>query len=66
MLFFFRFYNKKRTYDPIDYTCIDETDFWIVDEDRPVELDVEDLENILYEEWSISINELEGSSSPIG
>ena len=65
-LFFFRFYNKKRTYDPIDYACIDETDFWIVDEDRPVELDVEDLENILYEEKSIPINEMEGSSSHIG
>ena len=66
MFFFFRLYNKKRTYDPIDYACVDETDFWIVDEDRPVELDVKDLENILYEEWSISINELEGSSSSIG
>ncbi|RVW27608.1 hypothetical protein CK203_099113 [Vitis vinifera] len=65
MFFFFRFYNKKRIYDPIDYACIDETDFWIVDEDRPVELDVEELENLLYEEGSIPINEVEGSSSHI-
>ena len=44
MFLFFRFYNKKRTYDPIDYACIDETDFWIVDEDEPRELDVKELE----------------------
>ncbi|KAL6337665.1 hypothetical protein AAG906_037258 [Vitis piasezkii] len=59
------FYNKKRIYDPIDYACIDETDFWIVDEDQPVELDVEELENLLYEKWSIPINEVQGSSSHI-
>ena len=35
MPFFFRLYNKKMTYDPIDYACIDETDFWLVDEDEP-------------------------------
>ncbi|KAL6316864.1 hypothetical protein AAG906_022582 [Vitis piasezkii] len=61
----YRFYNKKRTYDPIDYACIDETDFWIVDEDQSVKLDVEELENLLYEERSIPINEVEGSSSHI-
>ena len=66
MLFIFRFYNKKRTYDSIDYACIDETNFWIVDEDESVELDVEELENLLYEEGSISINKVEGSSSHIG
>ena len=66
MFFFFRFYNKKITYDPIDYASIDETDFWIVDDDQPVEPDVEKLENLLYEEWSITINEVEGSNSHIG
>ena len=66
MCFFFRFYNKKRIYDPVDYACIDEIDFWIVDEDQPTKLDVEEFENILYEEWSILINEVEGSSSHIG
>ncbi|RVX03764.1 hypothetical protein CK203_023009 [Vitis vinifera] len=59
------FYNKKRIYDPIDYACIDETDFWVVDDDQPAELDVEELENLLYEEGSIPINEVEGSSSHI-
>ena len=62
MFFFFRFYNKKITYDPIDYASIDETDFWIVDKDQPIELDVEELKNLLYEEGSIPINEVEGSS----
>ncbi|RVW34989.1 hypothetical protein CK203_092527 [Vitis vinifera] len=60
-----KFYNKKRTCDPIDYVCIDETNFWIVDEDEPTKLDVEELENLLYEEGSISINKVEGSSSHI-
>ena len=62
MFFFVKFYNKKRTYDPIDDAYIDETDFWIVDEDQPAELDVEELKNLLYEEGSIPINEVEGSS----
>ena len=67
MLFYFKFYNKKKkTYDPIDYACIDKTDFWIVNEDRTVELDVEELENLLYEKWSIPINKVEDSSSHIG
>nr|CAN66693.1 hypothetical protein VITISV_032487 [Vitis vinifera] len=44
-----KFYNKKRIYDPIDYAY----------------LDVEELENLLYEEGSIPINEVEGSSSHI-
>ena len=66
MLFFFKFYNKKIIYDPIDYACIDETDIWIVDEDQPTDLDVEELENLLYEERSIPINDVEGSSSHIG
>ena len=60
MIFFFRFYNKKRTYDPIDYACIDKIDFWIVDEDESEELDIEELKNLLYEEGSIPINEVEG------
>nr|CAN73929.1 hypothetical protein VITISV_013263 [Vitis vinifera] len=59
------FYNKKRIYDPIDYACIDETDFWIVDDDQPAELDVEELETLPYEEGSIPINEVEGSSSHV-
>ena len=66
MFFFFRFYNKKRTYDPIDYASIDETNFWIVDKDQPIELDVEELETLLYEEGLIPINEVEGSSSHVG
>ena len=66
MFFFVRFYNKKKTYNPIDDACIDETDFQIVDEDQPAQLDVKELKNLLYEEWSIPINEMEGSNSHIG
>ena len=62
MFFLFRFYNKKRSYDPIDYACIDETEFWIIDEDESGELDLEEMENLLYEEGSFP-REVEGSSS---
>ena len=48
MFLFFRLYNKKRIYDPIDYAYIDETNFWIVDENQTTKLDVEELENLLY------------------
>ena len=34
MFFFFRFYNKKIRCDPIDYACIDEIKFWIIDKDE--------------------------------
>ena len=62
MFFLFRFYNKKRSYDSIDYACIDETEFWIIDEDESGELDLEEMENLLYEEGSFP-REVEGSSS---
>ena len=32
--------------------------FLIIDENQPVELDVEELENLLYEKRSISINKV--------
>ena len=38
----------------------------MVDEDELAELDVEEMENIPYEEGLIPINEVEGSSSHIG
>ena len=62
MFFLFRFYNKKRSYDPIDYACIDETEFWIIDDDESGELDLEEMENLLYEEGSFP-REVEISSS---
>ena len=64
MFFFFRFYNKKRSYDSIVYACIDETEFWIIDKDEPRELDLEEVENLLYEEGSLPI-EVEDSNSTI-
>ncbi|RVW77919.1 hypothetical protein CK203_048307 [Vitis vinifera] len=36
-----------------------------VDDDQPIELDVEELETLLYEEGLIPINEVEGSSSHV-
>lgn len=62
LFFFSRFFNKKKTFDPIDYACIDETEFWVVDEDETRELDLDEMENLLYEEGSIPI-EVGGSSS---
>ena len=62
MFFFFRFYNKKRNYDPIDNACIDETEFWIIDENESGELDFEEMENLLYEKGSLP-REVKGSSS---
>ena len=62
MFFLFRLYNKKISYDPIDYACIDETEFWIIDEDESGELNLEEMENLLYEEGSFP-REVEGSSS---
>ena len=61
IFFFFRFDNNKRSYDPIDYACIDETKIWIIDEDEPGELDLEEVENLLYEEGSLPI-EVKGSN----
>ena len=60
MFYFFRFYNKKMSYDLINYACIDETDFWIVNKDESGERDREEMKNLLYEKGSIPINEIEG------
>nr|GEX21735.1 hypothetical protein [Tanacetum cinerariifolium] len=40
----------KRSYDPVDYECIDETDFWMVEEVAQGELDYDQLENMLEQE----------------
>ncbi|XP_052626826.1 uncharacterized protein LOC111876822 [Lactuca sativa] len=40
----------KRSYDPIDYECIDKTEFWVVEEESNGELDYNDLENMLDEQ----------------
>ena len=51
--FIFRFNNKKISYDLIDYTCIDETGNWIIDKDELGELDIEEVEDLLYEKGSL-------------
>ncbi|KAL4561520.1 hypothetical protein LXL04_033687 [Taraxacum kok-saghyz] len=40
----------KRSYDPIDYECIDKTDFWVVEEEPEGEFDYNDIENMLDEQ----------------
>ena len=42
MFFIFRVY-KENNYDPIDYACIDETKFQIVDGDESRELDIKEM-----------------------
>ncbi|GKB15067.1 zinc finger, CCHC-type containing protein [Tanacetum coccineum] len=40
----------KRSYNLVDYECIDETDFWVVEEEAQGELDYDQLENMLKQE----------------
>ena len=47
---FYRLKVDKRSYDPIDYECIDKTDFWVVEEEPEGELDYNELENMVDEE----------------
>ncbi|GKG25955.1 hypothetical protein Tco_0399101, partial [Tanacetum coccineum] len=37
----------KRSYDLIDYECIDDMDFWVVKEEPQEELDYDQLETML-------------------
>ncbi|XP_065871368.1 uncharacterized protein [Euphorbia lathyris] len=40
----------KKMFDPVDYESIDETEFWIVEDEHEGELDMDDLENMLEKE----------------
>ncbi|GJV05078.1 hypothetical protein Tco_1338647 [Tanacetum coccineum] len=40
----------KRSYDLIDYECIDDMDFWVVEEEPQQELDYDQLETMLDEQ----------------
>ncbi|XP_039145518.1 uncharacterized protein LOC120282732 [Dioscorea cayenensis subsp. rotundata] len=44
---------KKRSYDPIDYDCIDKTNFWIVEEEEEAELVDGDMVEAIYGEDAI-------------
>ncbi|KAK8950974.1 hypothetical protein KSP39_PZI003537 [Platanthera zijinensis] len=50
-----RFTCMKRSYDPLDYTCIDLMDFWVVEEEPVPELIYDDLEKEIYNEDVIPI-----------
>ncbi|KAI0511649.1 hypothetical protein KFK09_012279 [Dendrobium nobile] len=52
-----RFQLKKRSYDPLDYTCVEMVDFWVLDEESPPDLALEELETEIYEEASMPIVE---------
>ncbi|XP_013614068.1 PREDICTED: uncharacterized protein LOC106320246 [Brassica oleracea var. oleracea] len=43
--------KRKRSYDPVDYESIHKTEFWIVEEEEPDELDYNELENALADEY---------------
>ncbi|GKB41698.1 hypothetical protein Tco_0886640 [Tanacetum coccineum] len=45
-----RLHVDKSSYDPVDYECIDETDFWVVEEEAQGELDYDQLENMFKQE----------------
>ncbi|XP_039128907.1 uncharacterized protein LOC120265048 [Dioscorea cayenensis subsp. rotundata] len=42
--------SKDRSYDPIDYECIDKTEFWVVEKEPEGELDYDELESMLEEQ----------------
>ncbi|KAL0404286.1 UNVERIFIED_CONTAM: hypothetical protein Sradi_2069400 [Sesamum radiatum] len=41
---------SKRPYDPVDYECIDKSEFWIVEKIPEGELDYDEMEELLEEE----------------
>ncbi|KAL0315428.1 UNVERIFIED_CONTAM: hypothetical protein Sradi_5421000 [Sesamum radiatum] len=41
---------EQRPYDPVDYECIDKSEFWIVEETPEGELDYDEMEELLEEE----------------
>ncbi|XP_065863917.1 uncharacterized protein [Euphorbia lathyris] len=41
----------KKMFDLVDYESIDETEFWIIEDENEGELDMDNLENMLEEEY---------------
>ncbi|KAI0524227.1 hypothetical protein KFK09_003591 [Dendrobium nobile] len=52
-----RFQLKKRHYDPLNYTCVEMVDFWILEDEATPELDLQDLENEIYKVDAIPVVE---------
>lgn len=46
--------NKICNY-PIDYESVDKIDFWVFEEEPTLELDIEEIESVLYNENAIPI-----------
>ena len=51
----YRLYNKKRPYDPIDIDCIKKIDSLVVEDERQDELDYDKLEEMLYNEQATNL-----------
>ena len=43
--------NSKRAYDPIDYESIEKTEFWIMTREGERELDYDEPESMMEEEY---------------
>ncbi|XP_010436496.1 PREDICTED: uncharacterized protein LOC104720259 [Camelina sativa] len=55
--------KKKRSYDPVDYESIDKTEFWIIEEEEAGELELDELENALAEEYPKDHEEMNPENS---
>ncbi|KAJ7970826.1 DUF659 domain-containing protein [Quillaja saponaria] len=58
--------HHKRTNDPIDYECIDKTDFWVIEEEAPSELTSEDIDHAIYQDEAAPIFNNHGNCSQDG
>lgn len=56
-LFWCRHQYKKRNYDPVDYECIDKTDFWIAKEEDVELIDGDMLEALNGEDGVPILND---------
>ncbi|KAG5013053.1 hypothetical protein JHK86_025314 [Glycine max] len=48
---------KKTCYVPIDYESIDHVDCWVIEEETPPNLDIDEFKNALYHESAIPFGE---------
>jgi hypothetical protein len=56
-MFYCRWKPKKICYDPIDYEFIDKINFWVFKEEASPQLDINEIENVLYRVNAIPIVE---------
>lgn len=56
-MLYFRWHHRKTCHDPIDYELGDKVDFWVTEEETSPELDIDEIENLIYDESAIPIGE---------